>query len=115
MKHLWLSHLKDKICIVSGGDGGGGKTYCLEYDFCATNFVMICSFVNSLKNISKYTKFYISVVISERLFKTIEHGRTISNVPQETDIKLPIKNNKNELDIEYMENYIKQFETARYM
>lgn len=105
----------DKICIVSGGDGGGGKTYYLEYDFCATNFVMICDFVDELKNISKYAKFYISVVISERLFKTIGHGRTISNVPQEIDIKLPIKNDKNKLDIEYMENYIKQFEIARYI
>ena len=104
---------KDKICIICGGDGGG-KTYYLEYDFCATNFVMICSFANELQNISKYAKFYISVVISERLFKTIGHGRTIKDVPQETTIKLPAKSN-GKLDIEYMENFIKQFEIAKYM
>lgn len=105
----------DKICIICGGDGGGGKTYYLEYDFCATNFALICSFSKQLSDISKYAKFYISVLISERLFKTIGHGQTISDVPKETTIKLPVKNNKNELDFEYMENFIKQFEISKYM
>lgn len=105
---------KDKICIISGGDGGGGKTYYLDNEFCATSFVMICDFVEKYKNISKYAKLYISILISERLFKTIGHGQRIADVPQETTIKLPIKNN-DELDIEYMENFIKLFEISKFI
>ena len=105
---------KDKICIISGGDGGGGKTYYLNDEFCATSFVMICDFLEKYKNISKYVKLYISILISERLFKTIGHGQRIADVPQETTIKLPIKNN-DELDIEYMENFIKLFEISKFI
>lgn len=105
---------EDKLCLICGGDGGGGKCYYIEYEFCATGFVMVCEFRDDLKNISKYAKFYISIVISERLFKTIGHGRTISKVPQ-TSIKLPVKNAKKELDIAYMENFIKNFKEACYM
>ena len=75
---------------------------------------MICDFLEKYKNISKYAKLYISILISERLFKTIGHGQRIADVPQETTIKLPIKNN-DELDIEYMENFIKLFEISKFI
>jgi hypothetical protein len=49
---------------------------------------------------------FFEVVISERLYKTIGHGRTISDVPNDIEIKLPVKENGN-IDNEYMSNYIK--------
>ena len=98
----------DKIVIICGGDGGGGKTYYCDFDFCATGFVMICDLQEQYKNIYKYAKFYLSVIISERLYKTIGHGRTISEIPN-IKIQLPVNEN-NEIDFEYMSNYIKNLE-----
>ncbi len=103
---------EDKICIVTGGDGGGGKTYYCDFEFCATNFVMICDFKDKLKQLDKFAKFYISVVISERLYKTILHGRTINEVPN-IDIKLPIDKN-GKLDSAYMSNFIKKLNYAEF-
>lgn len=60
----------------------------------------------------KFAKFYLSVVISERLYKTISHGRTISQVPN-IKIKLPFKNGK--IDTEFMSNFIRSFEESKYM
>ncbi len=105
----------DKICIVSGGDGGGGKTYYYDFEFCATSFIMVCDFKEHLKlKLDKYAKYYIAIVISERLYKTVGHGRTISNVPSEIDIKLPV-DDKGEIDCAYMSNYIKSLTFAEYL
>lgn len=104
---------KDKICIITGGDGGGGKTYYCDFEFCATNFVMICDFKDKLKQLDKFAKFYISVVISERLYKTILHGRTINEVPN-INIKLPIDKN-GILDSGYMSNFIKRLNYAEFL
>ena len=103
---------KDKICIIKGGDGCGGKTYYCDFYFCATSFVIICDFKDWLKHLDKFSKFYISVVISERLHKTIAHGRTISEVPS-IEIKLPI--NKGKLDIKYMSNFIRLLNYAEFL
>ena len=107
-----METFKDKICIVKGGDGGGGKTYYMNYEFCATSFIMICDFINS-KDMDPYAKFYISVVISETLFKTVSHGRNISEIPN-IKIKLPITKN-DQLNYNYMSNYIKQLQFAEFL
>ncbi|WP_270987134.1 HsdM family class I SAM-dependent methyltransferase [Campylobacter upsaliensis] len=104
----------DKICIISGGDGGGGKTYYCEFEFCATNFVMICDFANCIKDkIDKFAKYFLAITISETLFKTIGHGRTISEVPN-INIKLPITAKK-EIDFAYMSNYIQKIQYAEFL
>lgn len=97
----------DKIVIICGSDGGGGKTYYCDFEFCATGFVMICDLQEQYKNIDKYAKFYLSVIISERLYKTIGHGRTISEIP---NIKIQLPVNDKCIDFEYMSNYIKNLE-----
>lgn len=104
---------KDKMCIIKGGDGGGGKTYFCDFEFCATNFVMICDFKDDLKQLDKFCKFYISVVISERLYKTIAHGRQISEIPN-NDVKLPIDKN-GKLDSNYVSNFIKSLNYAEFL
>ncbi len=105
----------DKICIISGGDGGGGKTYYCDFEFCATGFVMICDFKEELKSkLDKYAKYYIAIIISERLYKTIGHGRTISEVPCEIDIKLPI-DSTGEMDFAFMSNSIKGLKFAEFL
>ena len=74
---------ENKICIITGGDSGEGKTYYCDFKFAATSFVMICDF------------------ISEWLFKTIGHGRTISDIPNKISIKLPFTK-QNKPDFTYM-------------
>lgn len=102
----------DKFCIVSGGDGGGGKTYYCDFEFGATSFVMICDLQEEFKNFAdKYARFYLAVVISERLYQTIQHGRTISDIPNNIEIKLPIKSDKS-IDWDYMSNFIKNLQYA---
>lgn len=91
----------------------GGKTYYCDFEFCATNFVMICDFKDNLKQLDNFAKFYISVVISERLHKTIAHGRTISELPS-IEIKLPI-NKSGKLDFDYMSNFIKELNYAEFL
>ena len=106
---------KDKICIVSGGDGGGGKTYYCDLEFCATNFILVCDFTEEIKDkLDKYAKYYLAIVFSERLFQTIKHGRTISDVPSETDVKLPITNN-GKINFKYMSNYIQNLPFAEWL
>lgn len=114
MKASPLKSYEDKICIIKGGDGGGGKTYYCDFEFCATSFVMICDFKEVLKECDKYAKFYICIVISERLYKTIGHGRTLVNVPEETNIKLPVKG-EGELDFDFMSNFIKGLDFAEFL
>ncbi|EKK0585977.1 hypothetical protein PJ911_000781 [Campylobacter upsaliensis] len=104
----------DKICIISGGDGGGGKTYYCEFEFCATNFVMVCDFTDLIKDkMDKFAKYFLAITISETLFKTIGHGRTISEVPN-INIKLPITKKK-EIDFSYMSNYIQNLQYAEFL
>lgn len=104
----------DKICIISGGDGGGGKTYYCEFKFCATSFVMICDFSDFIKDkMDKFAKYFLAITISETLFKTIGHGRTISEVPN-INIKLPITLQK-EIDFAYMSNYIQNLQYAEFL
>ena len=115
MKSNFKQKFKDKVCIVSGGDGGGGKTYYCDFEFCATSFVMVCDFKESLKlKLDKYAKYYIAIIISERLYKTIGHGRTISEVPKDIDVKLPV-NVKDEIDFKFMSNYIKQLNFSEFL
>lgn len=105
----------DKICIVSGGNGGGGKTYYCDFEFGATSFVMVCDLHGEFKEIAdKYAKFYLAVMISERLFQTIQNGRTISEVPSDIDIKLPIKSD-GKIDWDYMSNFVKHLQYAEWM
>lgn len=105
---------KDKFCIVAGGDGGGGKTYYCDFEFGATSFVMICDLQEIFKDVAdKYAKFYLAVVVSERLYQTIQHGRTISDVPKDIEIKLPIKSDKS-IDWDYMSNFIKHLKYAEF-
>lgn len=82
---------KDKICIITGGDGGGGKAYYCDFEFAATNFVMVCSLLEKHNTASRQARFYLSVAVSERLHKTIGHGRTIKGVPTDIEITLPVK------------------------
>lgn len=106
---------KDNPQNLSGGDGGGGKTYYCDFEFCATSFVMICDFKEELKSkLDKYAKYYIAIIISERLYKTIGHGRTISEVPCEIDIKLPI-DSTGEMDFAFMSNSIKGLKFAEFL
>ncbi len=103
----------DKICIVSGGNGGGGKTY--YCDFGATSFVMVCDLHDKFKAFAdKFSKFYLALIISERLFQTIQNGRTISEVPSDIEIKLPINSN-GEIDWDYMSNFVKNLQYAVWM
>lgn len=102
----------DKFCIVSGGDGGGGKTYYCDFEFGATSFVMICDLQKSYKYLAdKYARFYLAVAISERLYQTIQHGRTISEIPSDIEIKLPITSD-GQIDFVYMSNYMKSLPYA---
>lgn len=109
-----LKIYNDKICIIAGGDGGGGKTFYCNFKFAATSFVMICDFTDEYKDLSLYCKFYISVLISERLFKTIAHGRTISDIPKGIEIKLPVTVS-GDLNMTYIENFIKNLPYADLM
>ncbi|WP_435128390.1 HsdM family class I SAM-dependent methyltransferase [Mycoplasma sp. 6243] len=98
----------DKICIINGGDGGGGKTYYCDFEFGATSFVNICDIVPKYKSQfdnKPLAKFYLATVISERLFKSIGHGRTLRSEIPNVEIKLPV-NSYNQLDINYMNDYI---------
>lgn len=104
----------DKFCIISGGNGGGGKTYYCDFEFCATSFVLVCDLRDRFKEeANKYAKFYLAVIISERLYKNIQHGRTISEVPL-IEIKLPIINN-GDIDWNYMSNFVKNLNYAEYL
>lgn len=106
---------QDKVCLITRGNGGGGKTYYCDFEFSAIGLVMICDFKENLKSqMDKYAKYYITIVISERLHKTIGYGRTISEVPNQIEIKLPI-NSKNELDFGFMSDYIKQLDFANFL
>lgn len=106
---------KDKFCIVAGGDGGGGKTYYCDFEFCATSFVLVCDLKDDFKQkADKYARFYLAVKISERLYKNIQHGRTISDVPADIEIKLPIKSD-GEIDFEFMSNFTKKLQYANFM
>lgn len=105
---------EDKFCIIAGGDGGGGKTYYCNYKFAATSFVMIADIKENIKTyFDVYSKFYLSVLISERLFKTIGHGRTLTDIPK-IEISIPIDKN-GQIDFDYMSNYIKQLKFSDYL
>lgn len=105
----------NKFCIITGGDGGGGKVYYCDFEFLATNFVLICDIVDNFKNkVDSYAKFYLAIVISERLHKTINHGRTIKDVPTNIDIELPLNLNQ-EPDFQYMSNYIKNLPFSNFI
>lgn len=102
----------NKFCIIAGGDGGGGKTYYNNFQFAATSFVLICDLIEKYRNIDEYSKFYLSVVISERLYKTIGHGRTINKIP-DLEITLP-KTKNGDLDFNYMSNFIKSLQYSKW-
>ena len=105
----------DKICIVSGGNGGGGKTYYCDFEFGATSFVMVCDLHDEFRAFAdKFAKFYLAVIISERLFQTIQNGRTISGVPSDIDIKLPV-NSDGKIAWDYMSNFVKNLQYAEWM
>ena len=116
MKQVNLSEIyQDKFCIITGGDGGGGKTYYCDFQFSATNFVLICELLQKYKlNADKYSKIYLAIIISERLHKTINHGRTIKEVPSNIDIELPIKDDDS-IDFDYMSNYIKSLQYSEFI
>jgi type I restriction-modification system DNA methylase subunit len=104
---------KNKFCIIIGGDGGGGKTYYCDYEFCATNFVLICDLKAEYQpSADKYARFYLAIVISERLHKTINHGRTIKEVPSNIDIELPV-NEFGDVNFPYMSDYIQSLQYAK--
>jgi len=106
---------EDKFCIITGGDGGGGKTYYCDFEFSATNFVLICDLVQKYKgNVDRYAKLYLAIVVSERLHKTVNHGRTIKTVPSNIDIELPIKEDET-IDFGYMSDYIKSLQYSEFI
>lgn len=73
---------------------------------------MICDLQECYKDFAdKYARFYLAVAISERLYQTIQHGRTISDIPNNIEIKLPIKSD-NSIDWDYMSNYVKSLPYA---
>ncbi len=118
MKKATQTVYSDKIYIITGGDGGGGKTYYCEFQFCATNFVLVCDVFDVYKKrMDKYSKLYLAIVISERLYKTVSHGRTIGDVPASIDIELPVKHSEGVevIDFEYMSNYIKSLQYADFI
>ncbi|VEU77798.1 HsdM family class I SAM-dependent methyltransferase [Mycoplasmopsis columbinasalis] len=97
----------NKFAIITGGDGGGGKTYYCDFDFAATSFVLIADLKPELQPLfDDFAKFYLATRISERLYKNINHGRTISELSSEIDILLPVKPT-GEIDTKYMSDYIK--------
>ncbi len=105
---------ENKFCIISGGDGGGGKTYYCNYKFAATGFVMITDLKENIKNyFDEYSKFYLSVLISERLYKTIGHGRTLTEIPK-IEISVPI-NKKGQIDYDFMSKYIMELDLSNYL
>ena len=76
---------------------------------------MVCDLQDEFKALAdKYSKFYLAVIISERLFQTIQNGRTISEVPSDIEIKLPI-NSYEEIDWDYMSNFVKNLQYAKFM
>ncbi|WP_462088143.1 HsdM family class I SAM-dependent methyltransferase [Mesomycoplasma hyopneumoniae] len=106
--HLVEEVFQDKFCIINGGDGGGGKTYYCDFKFGATSFVNICDLKEKYRNIFNQfplSKFYLAIVISERLFKSIGHGRVQKNQIPSIQIKLPIDQN-NQIHTEYMNDFI---------
>lgn len=106
---------QDKFCIITGGDGGGGKTYYCDYQFSATNFVLVCDLLEKHKtSADKYSKLYLAIVISERLHKTVNHGRTIKAVPSNIDIELPVSED-NSIDFGAMSEYIKSLQFAEFI
>lgn len=119
MRQVTQEHIySDKIYIITGGDGGGGKTYYSDFNFCATNFVLICDVFEIHKiKMDKYSKLYLAIIISERLHKTVNHGRTISNVPSTIDIELPVKEIEGVevIDFDYMSNYIKSLQYSEFI
>lgn len=103
---------KNQFCIVAGGDGGGGKTYYCDFEFGASSFVMICDLKEPHAHLAdSYARFYLAVTISERLYQTIQHGRTISDIPNHIEIKLPVEHNGN-IDWDYMSSFIQNLQYA---
>ncbi|AHH45269.1 HsdM family class I SAM-dependent methyltransferase [Mesomycoplasma bovoculi] len=97
---------KNKIVIINGGDGGGGKTFYCDFEFAATNFVTICDLKPMWQNrFDDNALFYLSTVISERLHKYVNHGLTRKDLNPEIMIKLPV-DSQGDLDIKYMSDYI---------
>lgn len=100
------------FCIVCGGDGGGGKTYYCNFEFGATSFVMVCDLHEKFQSAADdFARFYLAVVLSERLFQTIQHGRTISDIPQGIEVLLPVQDN-NEIDWAAMSAFVRQWDYA---
>ncbi|MGZ9413229.1 HsdM family class I SAM-dependent methyltransferase [Mycoplasma sp. Z386] len=100
---------ENKIVMINGGDGGGGKTYYCDFKFGATSFVNILDINQVYKEkVEKFplSQFYLAIIISERLFKSIGHGRTQKNEVPSIEIKLPI-DSKGEIYFQYMEEFIK--------
>lgn len=100
---------EDKFAMINGGDGGGGKVYYCDFKFGATSFVNILDIHKNYKNsfdLYPLAKFYLSIVVSERLFKSIGHGRNKGNIPNNIKIALPITSDK-VINVKYMHEFIK--------
>ncbi len=75
---------------------------------------MVCDLKEPyLSTMDKFAKFYLSVVISERLFKTVSEGRTINEIPI-IEVKLPVRKDSS-LNTEFMSDFIRQFEMAKFL
>ena len=84
----------------------------VSLNFLLGNFVMICDFANCIKDkMDKFQNTFSTITISETLFKTIGHGRTISEVP---NININFITAKKEIDFAYMSNYIQKFNTLSF-
>ncbi|MEX1815767.1 hypothetical protein VZ211_02100 [Metamycoplasma hominis] len=100
---------EDKFAMINGGDGGGGKVYYCDFKFGATSFVNILDIHKNYKNsfdLYPLAKFYLSIVVSERLFKSIGHGRNKGNIPNNIKIALTITSDK-VINVKYMHEFIK--------
>lgn len=95
---------KDKIVIINGGDGGGGKTYYCDFEFAATSFVTICDLKDNL-TMDYYAKLYLTCATSYLLHKYINHGFRFKDCLDNLQIWLPVDEN-GYLNTQAMSDYI---------
>lgn len=95
----------DKLVIINGGDGGGGKTYYCDFEFAATGFATICE-INPKLNLDYYAKLYLATVITKVLYKYIGHGFNFKTINPNLTIELPVDKD-GQIDATLMSDYIR--------
>lgn len=98
------------IVLITDGDGSIGYSNYISFDkFIGT--VNLVSCYND-EHLNKYTGLFLVTILDKERYK-YSFGRKYKNSIQSTEILLPV-NDDDEIDWEYMEQYIKQRENIKF-